>query len=284
MKKVLLVTRVSGFIPQHEMKHVRILQDMGYEVHYASDFDNVVYGKDNHRLDGTGVIRHQIDFVKSPFSRQVKKSYLQLVKLLMEEEFAMIHCHMPMSGVVGRLAAQKVISTDRTSCAGIIYGTWSAFLYRSAASQLAVLSGGVFFGTLYGSADRHQSRDYDRAQSFPVRGCVVYVPGVGVPLPEETAPNARVMRETTPKMLLSVGELSARKNHQLMIEAMALLRDLDLRYVICGTGDKQKMLQQRILELGLEHRSFWQDIRRIFQNGLPVQTVLYCLPIRRGFR
>ena len=84
MKKVLLVTRVSGFIPQHEMKHVRILQDMGYEVHYASDFNNVVYGKDNHRLDGTGVIRHQIDFVKSPFSRQVKKSYLQLVKLLME--------------------------------------------------------------------------------------------------------------------------------------------------------------------------------------------------------
>lgn len=67
MKKVLLVTRVSGFIPQHEMKHVRILQDMGYEVHYASDFNNVVYGKDNHRLDGTGVIRHQIDFVKSPF-------------------------------------------------------------------------------------------------------------------------------------------------------------------------------------------------------------------------
>lgn len=158
MKKVLLVTRVSGFIPQHEMKHVRILQDMGYEVHYASDFNNVVYGKDNHRLDGTGVIRHQIDFVKSPFSRQVKKSYLQLVKLLMEEEFAMIHCHMPMSGVVGRLAAQKVYRQTGRHGAGIIYGTWSAFLYRSAASQLAVLSGGVFFGTLYGSADRHQSR------------------------------------------------------------------------------------------------------------------------------
>lgn len=116
MKKVLLVTRVSGFIPQHEMKHVRILQDMGYEVHYASDFNNVVYGKDNHRLDGTGVIRHQIDFVKSPFSRQVKKSYLQLVKLLMEEEFAMIHCHMPMSGVVGRLAAQKVYRQTDVMC------------------------------------------------------------------------------------------------------------------------------------------------------------------------
>lgn len=158
MKKVLLVTRVSGFIPQHEMKHVRILQDMGYEVHYASDFNNVVYGKDNHRLDGTGVIRHQIDFVKSPFSRQVKKSYLQLVKLLMEEEFAMIHCHMPMSGVVGRLAAQKVYRQTGRHVPVLYTAPWSAFLYRSAASQLAVLSGGVLFGTLYGSADRHQSR------------------------------------------------------------------------------------------------------------------------------
>ena len=288
MKKVLLVTRVSGFIPQHEMKHVRILQDMGYEVHYASDFNNVVYGKDNHRLDGTGVIRHQIDFVKSPFSRQVKKSYLQLVKLLMEEEFAMIHCHMPMSGVVGRLAAQKVYrQTGRH--VPVLYTAHGLHFYTGAPLRNWLYYPVEYFLARY--TDRLiviNHEDYDRAQSFPVRGCVVYVPGVGVPLPEEITPNARVMRETTPKMLLSVGELSARKNHQLMIEAMALLRDLDLRYVICGTGDKQKMLQQRILELGLEHRVFlagYQEnisewlaradcfVLPSYQEGLPVAVM-----------
>lgn len=31
--KVLLVTHVSGFVPQFEMNNVRILQSMGYEVH-----------------------------------------------------------------------------------------------------------------------------------------------------------------------------------------------------------------------------------------------------------
>ena len=288
MKKVLLVTRVSGFIPQHEMKHVRILQDMGYEVHYASDFNNVVYGKDNHRLDGTGVIRHQIDFVKSPFSRQVKKSYLQLVKLLMEEEFAIIHCHMPMSGVVGRLAAQKVYrQTGRH--VPVLYTAHGLHFYTGAPLRNWLYYPVEYFLARY--TDRLiviNHEDYDRVQSFPVRGCVVYVPGVGVPLPEETAPNARVMRKTTPKMLLSVGELSARKNHQLMIEAMALLRDLDLRYVICGTGDKQKMLQQRILELGLEHRVFlagYQEnisewlaradcfVLPSYQEGLPVAVM-----------
>lgn len=63
-----------------------------------------------------------------------------------------------------------------------------------------------------------------------------------------------------------------------------MLRDLDLRYVICGTGDKQKMLQQRILELGLEHRVFLAGYQENISECLAVQTVLYCLPIRRGFR
>ena len=56
-KKALLVTTVSGFIPQFEMNNVRILQHMGYEVHYASNYHMPSYGKDNSRLDGTGIMR-----------------------------------------------------------------------------------------------------------------------------------------------------------------------------------------------------------------------------------
>lgn len=53
-RKALLVTHVSGFVPQFEMNNVRILQRLGYEVHYASNFHTPSYGTDNHRLDGTG--------------------------------------------------------------------------------------------------------------------------------------------------------------------------------------------------------------------------------------
>ena len=35
VRKALLVTHVSGFVPQFEMNNVRILQQIGYEVHYA---------------------------------------------------------------------------------------------------------------------------------------------------------------------------------------------------------------------------------------------------------
>ncbi len=69
---------------------------MGYEIHYAANFDVVVYGKDNSRLMGTGIHRHHIPFGRSPFSRDVRTCYLALKKLMLEEKFDLIHCHMPM--------------------------------------------------------------------------------------------------------------------------------------------------------------------------------------------
>ena len=40
MKHALIITTISGFVPQFEMNDVRILQENGYTVHYASDFES----------------------------------------------------------------------------------------------------------------------------------------------------------------------------------------------------------------------------------------------------
>ena len=107
MRKALLVTHVSGFVPQFEMNNVHILQNMGYEVHYASNFHNPSYGDDNSRLEGTGIICHQIDFERSPFKRKNITAYRQLKELMEEHEFDLVHCHTPMGGALARLAAHN---------------------------------------------------------------------------------------------------------------------------------------------------------------------------------
>ena len=104
-KKALLVTTVSGFVPQFEMNNVRLLQNMGFEVHYASNYNTPSYGTDNHRLDGTGIIRHQIDFVRSPFKPENITVFRQLKAVMEQEQFQLVHCHTPMGGVMARLAA-----------------------------------------------------------------------------------------------------------------------------------------------------------------------------------
>ena len=108
MKKALIVTTVSGFVPQFEMNNVHMLQKMGYEVHYASNFKNPHYGTDNHRLDGTNIVCHQVDFVRSPYQiKQNLLAYRQLKKVIEENEFQLVHCHTPMGGALARLAGSR---------------------------------------------------------------------------------------------------------------------------------------------------------------------------------
>ena len=126
-KKALLVTTVSGFVPQFEMNNVRILQDMGYEIHYAANYNTPSYGDDNHRLDGTGIVRHQIDFVRSPFKAENLKVYRQLCKLMKSEHFDLVHCHTPMGGVMARLAAHA------TKTGPVIYTAHGFHFFKGAA-------------------------------------------------------------------------------------------------------------------------------------------------------
>lgn len=43
MKKILYITTISGFLPQFEKNDVEIMQNMGYEIHYASNLKKPIY-------------------------------------------------------------------------------------------------------------------------------------------------------------------------------------------------------------------------------------------------
>lgn len=313
MKKALLVTRVSGFIPQHEMNNVRILQEMGYEIHYATDLNNVVYGKDNSRLDNTGIITHQVDFVRSPFSKNVIKAYIQLKQLILSGEFDLIHCHMPMSGVITRLAAQKARKSSGRDIP-VIY----------TAHGFHFCTGAPLKDWIYYPVERFLARytdrlilinheDYKRAQKFKVRGKTEYVPGVGIKLTQDASAGSnynqkaeyiqkitgkKINPET--KVLVSIGELSKRKNHQLLIDMMADLKDMDIICIIGGTGEEQISLYNKIKELHLEEKVFLagyiEDVQAMlhvsdcfilpsFREGLPVvvmEAMATGLPVIAG--
>lgn len=276
MKKALLVTRVSGFVPQHEMNNVKLLQEMDYEVHYATNYNVVVYGKDNSRLDGTGIIRHQIDFCRSPFSKDVRISYGQLKELLIEEEFDLIHCHMPMSAVVTRMAAEAVRKKT---------GRRIPVMYT--AHGFHFLSGAPLKNWLYYPVERFLARytdclilineeDYRRALNFPIRGKVERIHGVGLhmerfagfektsweichPAKDSEKEDIRV-KYGIPQdygILVTVGELAPGKNNMVAIEAMNEVRDLKLAYLICGEGRMEEELRKRVKELGIENRVFF---------------------------
>lgn len=257
-KKVLLVTRVSGFVPQFEMNNVKILQEMGYEIHYAANYDTVVYGNDNQRLEGTGIIRHHIPFGRSPFSPDVWHCYKQLKALLLKEKFDLIHCHMPMTGIIARKAAQKVRRMTGRNIQ-VIYTAHGFHFFRGAPVK----------NWIYYFPERHYARytdrlilinqeDVERGRTFPVRGKVEYIPGVGMkPMPDPDP--AFDLRRTygIPEenvIVVSVGELTELKNHITVIKAMKDLKENPVSYLICGKGPLEKELHQAVKELHLEKK------------------------------
>ena len=80
MKKILIVAHYSRFLVQFELNDVKLLQGMGYEVHYATNFEHEdMYADAVQVIREHGVILHQVDFVRSPYNISANiKAYKQL--------------------------------------------------------------------------------------------------------------------------------------------------------------------------------------------------------------
>ncbi len=293
MKKALLVTTVSGFVPQFEMNSVELLKRNGYEVHYATNYNIPFYGSDNSRLEGTGIIRHQIDFSRSPYSRQTLIAYKQLCRLMKEVEFDVVHCHTPMGSILARLAARK------NKVKTVIYTAHGFHFFKGAP---------LINWLVYYFAEKLVARytdvlitinqeDYKNALRFKLKknGQVYMVPGVGIDTERYNDVQCDVRKKRNllgineeAFVLLSVGELNRNKNHEIIIRALSQIEHTDVAYLICGRGDYEDNLKMLVKEMSLENcvklLGFRTDIDEIcqmadlfvfpsFREGLPVSLM-----------
>ena len=305
MKRALLITTVSGFVPQFELNNVAILQEMGYEVHYASNFHCPHYGFDNHRLEGTGIFCHQIDFVRSPFHILANQAaYWQLVKLLRREFFDLIHCHTPMGGVLGRLAAKSFQKKQKVSIK-VFYTAHGFHFFRGAPFWNWLFYYPIERWLAY-STDcliTINEEDYQRAKRFQLRkqmdkpGRVVRVNGVGIVTAEYqnlsklkkqkgqieflSSIRKKIGLKEGMLFLLSVGELNFNKNHKVVIQALAKSR-ADIFYAICGEGRFHTRLQRMIQHYHLENRVKLLGYQNDILELLKVADVFVLPSLREG--
>lgn len=278
MKHALIITTISGFVPQFEMNDVKILQEYGYTVHYASDFENPIYEIDQKQLEKDGLILHHIDIRKSPFKvKENIKAFRQLKKIIQNENIQIIHCHNPMGGVVGRIAAA---ASKRNPY--VIYTAHGFHFYKGAPKKNWIL---------YYTAERMLARftnrlitinleDYKRAKTFRLKsqGCVEQIPGVGVntyKFRKKTELREKKRAELAVPgnafHIVSVGELVENKNHSIVIRALAKLADKNIYYSICGKGPYQKELERLIQKLHLEKNvrllGYRNDVDEVLQSA-----------------
>ena len=273
MKKVLIIASVVSFIEWFNKENVEYLRnDLGCEVHIACNFDYMDDTDEERtkayldKIRAEGVVLHNIHFARSPLSKDNIAAYSELKKIIDSQRFDLIHCHTPTASILTRLAARGA----RKNGSVVMY-TCHGFLFHNAAPKKNWM--------IYYPIEKFCSRfcdyivtinkeDFNRAKTFHAKN-VRYIPGVGVDI--SRIKNTKVDKQAYKKsiaipedcvMLLSVGEMIERKNHEVIIRALGKLQNKNIYYVICGKGPLKEHLETLAKELGLSENVVFLGFRR----------------------
>lgn len=286
-RKVLLVaTVVKIHVNVFHIPCLKMFQEQGWETWVCSrnDYDNpkeCVIPYCDHYVD--------IPFERNPLKPGNVKAYRMLRQIIEKEQFDLIYCHTPVGAMLARLAGISA----RKKGTKVIYMAHGFHFYNGAPllNWMIYYPAEKFLSRFTDGLITINQEDYQRAQKFHA-GKTILIPGVGIDLDkfQKKEPTRQEIRNKlgipeSKIILMSVGELTKRKNHMVMIEALARLKEYDILYVICGDGPLKAQLRAKAEELGVRDRlkllGFRKDIAELhkaadifvfpsLQEGLPV--------------
>lgn len=285
MKKALIVTSVASMIQQFNMINIDLLQSMGFDVEVACNFEdgNTISQKKISELKivlrNLGVKFYQIDFSRNITSISGHlKSYKQLQKIVDNTDYSFVHCQAPIAGIITRMT--KFPSSK------IIYTAHGFHFYKG-----APLKNWLLFYPLEKVFSRRtndlitiNSEDYQFAQKKFYAKKVSYIHGVGLSTKKfndvQVADLDNIKKFNDDIVFLSIGELNDNKNHEQVINELRKISDKHFIYLICGVGNKESYLKQKISENKLDDRVFLLGYREDIPSLLAAADV-YVHPSKR---
>ena len=280
-KKVLVLCTTDSMIWNFLVPHIRKLQENGYTVECACSRTGDYF---SWLREKCGLVMHLIPFERNPFRKANIRAYFQLKRLIRTQGYGIIFCHEPVGGAMGRLAGSKA------DCR-IIYMAHGFHFYKGCPKS----------SRLYYYVERYLARktdclitlnqeDYEASLQFRAKH-KIKTNGIGIDLskfrPEDRASRLRqeLNLDRDAFLVLSVGELIPRKNHESIIRALTGGVPDRVHYIVAGDGELRERLERLADESGLGSRvhflGYRQDIQQLcnscdvfalpsYQEGLSV--------------
>lgn len=295
VKKALMMAHVASMIDLFNMDNIHLLQEMGYEVHVACNFEHgSVTSK--HRVNEfkMELINQGIKVFHIPVPRSASavgniiESYHTLRNLVDANHYDIVHCQSPIGGVIARLACKKA----RKQGTRVIYVAHGFHFYKGAS---------VKNWLLYYPIEKYSSKytdclitmnqeDYNLAlKKMKKAKQIQYIPGVGIDV--QGINNIEVDRVSKRKELgipidstvvVSVGELNKNKNHEVIIRALARIKSPKIHYIICGKGPLKDYLIKLSEELGINKNVHILGYRKDVIEVLKVSDIFAFPSSREG--
>ena len=240
-RRVLFIaTVVKKHICQFHIPYLRWFKEQGYEVHVCARNDyedksvcNIPY------CDKF----YDIDFSRSPVDHSNIIAYRDIKEIIEKNDYDLIHCHTPVAAAITRLAAKKA----RKKGTVVLYTTHGFhFFYGSSKLSKIYYYIEKFLIKYTDGIITINSEDYKAASSFCEKSDykAFYVHGMGVDT--EKIASMSVNRKNLKQkfgipedavVLLSVSEINKNKNLETSLKAFAEVKDKNVYYLVCGSGD-----------------------------------------------
>lgn len=271
MKKVLMVATYGDFFAAFETHNIKILNDMGCEVHLCANWTDKRYNYKHDKLEGLEFKKINIEFERSPFSKVNLTRYKELSLLMKKGNYYLVDCHNAVIGVYARLAAKK------NKVPKVMYTAHGFQFYKGGSKKDWLIYYPIekFLSRYTDMLVVMNSEDFEYANSFNT-GQVELIPGVGVDTKyfhktNFDVPELKKSMNITENsfVLVSIGELSERKNHKVVIKALSDMKNLDITYLIVGSGENEFELKEMVNSLDLNNRvkflGYRSDVNKILK-------------------
>lgn len=267
-KKVLFVATVlKTHIFAFHLPYIKLLHDEGYEVHVAAKND---FGSPNVDIPFCDKY-YDIDFDRSPVSLKNLFAYFKLKKILEENNYALIHCHTPVAGFLGRMAARKLQSK-------VLYTAHGFHFYKGAPYLKYILFLGI--ERLSAKWTDHiiviNNEDYVAAIKYLMpEEKVSLMPGIGIDLKKYSwcsisqndiaSIRDDLGLDKNDVLITMIAEFIPRKRHKDVILALSMVRNHHVHLAFAGSGPLLEDMKKLAALKGVAERVHFLGYR----NNIP---------------
>lgn len=296
-KNAILLTTVPSSIQQFNMNNIKILQELGYQVEVASNF-NIINNIDEKRLETLKedlkkikVNIHNVGFSRNPLNKNIFKTYKKIKEILEEKHYEIVHCQTPICGVLTRIAARKC----RKKGTKVIYTAHGFHFFKGA----PFINWMIYYPIEKICAKwtdcliTINNEDYNIAKNRLKPKKVEMVNGVGVDkkkfdieINEKEKQKLREDLGISPKdfLCINIGELNKNKNQIMAIKAVEELKNIDknIKLLIVGKGQAEKIYQEYVEKNNLQENVKFLGYRTDIPQLLKISDCLLSVSFREG--
>lgn len=290
MKMLYIKHRSGKRMNNFALSAILAAKELGIDFTIANNMSMAEPGHFEQVCEQYGIKMVHIDFDRNPLSLNNIKAGKQLLTLMEQEKYDIVHCNTPSGGMVGRLCANKA------KVPKVIYMAHGFHFWKGAPLKnwLCYYTVERFLAHFTDRLITINQEDYACAQHFHYKkgGHAEYVPGVGIDIDkvrnvscDREQKRAELGISENVRAYVTVAELIPRKGYETLLRAFRKADLPNAELLICGTGAQEETLKKMTTELALDHKvhflGFRADVYEILkaadvfvfpskQEGLPV--------------